>query len=88
MTGPLLADFQSLGLGAQIAIASTTFILVTVVLNVANQILFKNPNEPPVVFHWFPLIGSTVTYGINPPAFFAKQRERVGPTGHGVEDSS
>jgi sterol 14-demethylase len=52
-------------------------IVVTVLINVLRQLLFKNPNEPPVVFHWFPLIGSTVTYGIDPYKFFFSCREKV-----------
>ena len=56
----------------------TTFITLSVVLNVLSQLLFKNPNEPPVVFHWFPIIGSTITYGIDPFPFFFSCREKYG----------
>ncbi|KAL8676656.1 MAG: hypothetical protein Q9186_006840 [Xanthomendoza sp. 1 TL-2023] len=49
---------------------ATTFITVTIVWTVLKQILFKNRNEPPVVFHWLPIIGSTVTYGIDPYKFY------------------
>jgi hypothetical protein len=44
---------------------------------VLNQILFKNPLEPPVVFHWVPVIGSTITYGIDPYKFFFECRAKV-----------
>ena len=53
------------------------FIALAVVLNVLSQLLFKNPKEPPVVFHWFPVIGSTVTYGIEPYKFFANCQKKV-----------
>ena len=52
-------------------------IIIAVVLNVLRQILFKNPNEPPVVFHWFPFIGSTISYGIDPYKFFFNCRAKV-----------
>ncbi|KAG5937802.1 lanosterol 14-alpha-demethylase [Claviceps pazoutovae] len=75
---PLMQQYQTLGLGSQIAIALVAFIAGSVVLNVASQILFKNPNEPPMVFHWFPFIGSTVTYGMDPPTFFQENRAKYG----------
>jgi len=76
--GPLSHQFSQLGLASQIGVAIGSFLVVTVVLNVLQQILFKNPNEPPVVFHWFPLIGSTITYGMDPPRFFDENRKKVG----------
>lgn len=75
---PLVAEFQKLGLASQIGLGFVGFIVLSVVLNVANQILFRNPNEPPVVFHLFPLIGSTVEYGIDPPSWFKKMRAKYG----------
>ncbi|KAF2860034.1 14-alpha-demethylase [Piedraia hortae CBS 480.64] len=56
------------------------FILVTAVilLNVLRQLLFRNPSEPPVVFHLVPFIGSTISYGIDPYAFFFSCREKYG----------
>ncbi|KAG6016527.1 hypothetical protein E4U54_001151, partial [Claviceps lovelessii] len=73
---PLMQQYLALGVGSQIAIAIATFIVASVAINVANQILFRNPNEPPVVFHWFPFIGSTVTYGMDPPTFFKENRAK------------
>ncbi|POS82734.1 lanosterol 14-alpha-demethylase, partial [Erysiphe pulchra] len=55
------------------------FVLVlAVVLNVLYQLLFRKPHEPPVVFHWFPVIGSTITYGIDPYKFFFDCRAKYG----------
>jgi len=65
------------GLGLVVAASFAAFIVLAVVLNVLNQLLFKNPNEPPVVFHWFPIIGSTITYGIDPYRFFFDCRAKV-----------
>lgn len=75
---PLAQQFLALGLGSQIAIVVGGALMLSVILNVANQILFKNPSEPPVVFHWFPFIGNTITYGMDPPAFFKENRAKFG----------
>ncbi|KAL6886566.1 cytochrome P450 51B [Trichoderma longibrachiatum] len=66
------------GIGAQIAIGAASFIALAVILNVLQQLLFKSPNEPPMVFHWFPFIGSTVIYGMDPPKFFRENRAKYG----------
>lgn len=55
-----------------------TLLVLSVVINVLAQLLFKNPNEPPVVFHWFPFIGNTISYGIDPYNFFFECRRKVG----------
>ena len=75
----LLADVVAQrGLGLVLGTAIVTFVVLSVVLNVLNQVLFKNPNEPPVVFHWLPIIGSTISYGIDPYKFFFECRAKVG----------
>ena len=74
---PLLAHFMDLGIAAKIGIVFSAFLFVSVFVHVSNQILFKNPNEPPMVFSWFPVIGSTVTYGMDPPTFFRENRKKV-----------
>ena len=63
--------------GVVIAAGLLSFLVVAVVLNVLSQLLLKNPNEPPIVFHWVPFIGSTISYGIDPFIFFFKCREKV-----------
>lgn len=63
-------------------IGLVSFLVLSVLVNVALQVFFKNPNEPPVVFHWFPIIGSTVSYGIDPFKFFFNCREKVGQDSH------
>lgn len=60
-----------------IAAGFASFLVLAVVLNVLQQLLLKNPNEPPLVFHLFPVIGSTVTYGIDPYKFFFAQQKKV-----------
>ena len=54
-----------------------SLIAFSIILNVLNQLIFKNPNEPPVVFHWVPFFGSTVSYGIDPYKFFFSCRQKV-----------
>lgn len=54
-----------------------SLVIVSIIFNVLRQLLFKNPNEPPVVFHWFPFIGNTITYGMNPYEFFFNCRKKV-----------
>lgn len=74
---PLAQQFQTYSLPYQIAIGFAAFIGLSIVYHVASQLLFKNPNEPPLVFSWFPIIGSTITYGMDPPKFFKENREKV-----------
>ena len=64
-----LAGVLGLALGSLLALA--------VVGNVLHQLLSRNPHEPPVVFHWLPVIGSTIEYGMDPYKFFFKQRRKV-----------
>ncbi|KAJ5906101.1 uncharacterized protein N7473_003017 [Penicillium subrubescens] len=53
-------------------------VLISVVLNVINQLFFYSGNEPPVVFHWFPILGSTISYGMDPYQFFLSCRRKHG----------
>ncbi|KAI9887008.1 MAG: Sterol 14-alpha demethylase [Watsoniomyces obsoletus] len=78
LVGPL-AERLSGTSSVLVALVSFTSLIVLVVIgNVLKQLLFKNPNEPPVVFHWFPLIGSAVSYGMDPYQFFFRYREKYG----------
>lgn len=72
-------DLSGLGPSPAVLILSVlpSFLVLAIVLNVLHQLLFKNPTEPPVVFHWIPFIGSTVTYGIDPYKFFFTCRAKV-----------
>lgn len=77
VAGPVTAFAEASSLPTLIATGFASFLLLAVVLNVLKQLLFKNPNEPPMVFHWFPIIGSTVTYGMEPYKFFFENRAKV-----------
>jgi sterol 14alpha-demethylase len=78
ISAPIERLLQTVPVWQIVLLGFTTFIILAVVLNVLNQLLFKNPNEPPIVFHWFPIIGSTITYGIDPFPFFFSCREKYG----------
>ncbi|KAJ5776502.1 uncharacterized protein N7511_001513 [Penicillium nucicola] len=62
----------------RIAYYSTGILLVSIILNVINQLVFYSRKEPPVVFHWVPFIGSTVAYGMDPYQFFFASRAKYG----------
>jgi sterol 14alpha-demethylase len=77
ISAPLAQQISQRGTAVVVASGFAAFLVLAVVLNVLSQLLFKNPNEPPVVFHWLPIIGSTVTYGIDPYRFFFENRAKV-----------
>ncbi|KAH8672776.1 cytochrome P450 51 [Tricladium varicosporioides] len=54
------------------------FLLVVIILNILKQLLFPNKSHPPLVFHLFPILGSTIPYGLNPPLFLQRCRAKHG----------
>nr|BDO47175.1 14-alpha sterol demethylase Cyp51A [Aspergillus lentulus]BDO47176.1 14-alpha sterol demethylase Cyp51A [Aspergillus lentulus]BDO47177.1 14-alpha sterol demethylase Cyp51A [Aspergillus lentulus] len=54
--------------------------LTVILLNVVYQLFYRlwNRTEPPMVFHWVPFLGNTISYGIDPYKFFFACRERYG----------
>lgn len=74
---PLFQRLSQLSIVSQAGVVVAGLLFVSVFYNILQQIIFKNPNEPPVVFHWFPVIGSTITYGMDPMRFFKENREKV-----------
>ena len=77
LLAPIEQLAQVLPLWQLVIFALSSIVSLAVLLNVLNQLLFKNPYEPPLVFHWFPIIGSTISYGIDPFEFFFSCREKV-----------
>ncbi|OAX79967.1 hypothetical protein ACJ72_05706 [Emergomyces africanus] len=51
-----------------------------VVLNLFYQLVFRlvNKTRPPLVFHWVPFLGNTISYGIDPYKFFFSCRQKHG----------
>jgi hypothetical protein len=78
VAGPLGDFTANSSLAVLVASGFASFILLAVVLNVLQQLLLKKANEPPVVFHWLPVIGSTVTYGMDPYKFFFANQKKYG----------
>ncbi|KAH9209072.1 14-alpha sterol demethylase Cyp51A [Leptodontidium sp. 2 PMI_412] len=60
------------------AVYAGAALFASIAFNVIRQLFFRNPNEPPVVFHWVPLLGSAVTYGMEPYAFFSACQKKHG----------
>lgn len=60
-----------------ITLVIAVVVLLTILVNVLQQVLFKSPNTPPMVFHLLPVIGSTITYGIDPFKFFFDCQRKV-----------
>ncbi|PKY01321.1 14-alpha sterol demethylase Cyp51B [Aspergillus campestris IBT 28561] len=69
---------SNLSLSVLVGIGLFAVVAISVFVNVFRQLLFKNPNEPPVVFHWFPFVGSTISYGMEPYKFFFDCRKKYG----------
>ena len=77
LTEPIRRLLNTDSLGVVLSTVILSFILFAIVINALRQLLFKNPSEPPLVFHWVPFIGSTIEYGIDPYRFFFRCREKV-----------
>jgi hypothetical protein len=73
----LLAQLCQRGIGTVIAAGIASYFTLSTILNVLKQFLLKTPDEPPVVFHWFPIIGSTITYGRNHTSSSSTVRRRL-----------
>ncbi|KAH7362723.1 cytochrome P450 CYP51F1 [Plectosphaerella cucumerina] len=72
-------DFRSRSTSSQAILTIVSLLLLSIIHHIAIQILLpRDTSLPPVVFSWFPIIGSTATYGQNPPEFFRVNREKYG----------
>ncbi|OQV06027.1 hypothetical protein CLAIMM_10668 [Cladophialophora immunda] len=56
----------------------TAFLVLSVTWNVARQLFFKDKNAPPEVWSWFPVIGNTIWYGMDPFDFFFTCKAKYG----------
>jgi sterol 14-demethylase len=74
----LHSTYSTLPISLSIPITITLVVLVSVAQNVIRQLYFANPLRPPVVFHIFPVIGSTIQYGMDPYKFFFDCRAKYG----------
>ena len=66
-----MMDTAKLGQYAALAL------IVLFVGNVIRQLLPRSKTEPPTVFHWIPVVGNAVSYGMKPYEFFVENRKKV-----------
>jgi len=78
IAAPLSEWIASASTWKVVAAGLSTAILLSILLNVLHQLVSRKANEPPLVFHWVPFIGSTIIYGIDPYAFFFDCRKKYG----------
>lgn len=78
ISSPLVDRLSTTSTWQIVGVGIGSFIALSILINVLRQLLIRNPNEPPLVFHWVPFIGSTITYGIDPFKFFFACREKYG----------
>jgi sterol 14-demethylase len=76
-SNPALKNGTELTVLPSILIIIASFVVLSVLVHILGQLLFRNKDEPPLVFSWFPILGSTIEYGIDPYKFFFKYREKV-----------
>lgn len=57
--------------------AAAICLVGAIIINILKQLLWKDPHKPPVVFHWFPVLGNTISYGMDPFKFFFNCKEKV-----------
>jgi hypothetical protein len=77
IAGPLSKGVATASMPLVLATGAAVLLLVVIAVNVLRQLFFKDPTEPPIVFHWLPFIGSTIPYGIDPYKFFFDCRKKV-----------
>ena len=63
---------------SRLVLTVLSLVFVSVAFNIIRQLFYRDPHKPPIVWHWFPLIGNTVDYGKDPYKFFFRCREKVG----------
>jgi hypothetical protein len=75
---PLERLAASLPLWQLLLLGFTAFFTIAITLNIVRQLFFYDRNAPPEVFSLVPVLGSTVTYGIDPFKFFFQCYEKYG----------
>ncbi|KAL0573351.1 Lanosterol 14-alpha-demethylase [Marasmius crinis-equi] len=74
-----LAQAQEIQTYKLLLIGGAMIPILSVVLNVLYQLIIpRRKTDPPLVFHWFPIIGSAISYGTDPVGFFFRCREKYG----------
>ncbi len=73
-SGLFRAAMESL---TRIAAWAAALLLLAVVGNILQQLIPRGKSEPPRVFHWIPVVGNAVQYGLDPYKFFVECRAKV-----------
>ena len=74
-----LASFEAMPMWQLVLVLTVGTIVLSIVLNVLYQVCVpQSKSLPPRVFHWVPVVGSAVSYGMNPYRFFFECREKYG----------
>lgn len=68
---------MDVGSAARLGAYGVAALFLVVVLNVLRQLLPRKRSEPPLVFHWIPLVGNAVSYGMDPLDFYQRCRKKV-----------
>ena len=61
----------------KLCLALSILSVSVILLNALIQVHFPARNLPPLVFHWFPIVGSTITYGFDPFKFLFDCQAKV-----------
>ncbi|KAH6659995.1 cytochrome P450 51 [Truncatella angustata] len=78
IAGPATQRLSQFSTVSQVGIIAASLLFTAVFIHVAKQLFFKSSHEPPMVFSWFPIVGSTITYGMDPPRFFKENSAKYG----------
>lgn len=68
---------ETMGSLIRIATWLVAAFIALIAVNLVRQLLPRNKREPPTVFHWIPLIGNAVEYGMDPYSFFVRCQAKV-----------
>lgn len=77
MPNIMLDNTSGIPIWVQILIIPVAFVALSIARHIIQQLVFPNKDEPPLVFSWLPLIGSTLDYGTDPFKFYFKCQEKV-----------
>lgn len=80
LSAPIAHHLESQSYYTLAALALLSLTTLSIVANVLFQSMHaaRRSTDPPVVFHWIPFLGSTITYGIDPYNFFFENRRKYG----------
>ncbi|KIK70327.1 hypothetical protein GYMLUDRAFT_32331 [Collybiopsis luxurians FD-317 M1] len=74
-----LSQVQEVASTRIILLALINVPLLAIVFNVLWQLLIpRSKTDPPVVFHWIPIVGSAIEYGNDPMKFFVTCQAKYG----------